>query len=54
MLEENPDSLVHNFLKLQVEKPTRGDWASSCVSDLRELKINISLEKIEVFIKGGA
>ena len=28
ILQENPDSQICKFLKLQIEKPTRGDWAS--------------------------
>ena len=31
---------------LQVREPSRGDWASTCVNDLKELKITISFEEI--------
>ena len=47
LLEENPESLIYKFLKLQFENPTKGDWASSCLDDLRALEINLSLEEIE-------
>ena len=51
ILEENPDSLIYKFLKLQLETPTRGDWASSCQNNLRDLKINLSLEEIRDMTK---
>jgi hypothetical protein len=31
ILNEKPDSLIYKFLQLQIENPTRGDWASSCI-----------------------
>ena len=51
LLEENPDSLTFKFLKLQLETPTRGDWASSCLRDLQELQINLSFEQIKKLSK---
>ena len=47
ILNEKPESLINKFLHLQFEQPTRGDWASSCVQDLKELKIELSLKEIE-------
>ena len=47
ILEENPDSQIHKFLRLQLENPTRGDWASSCQNDLKDLQINLSFEEIK-------
>ena len=47
ILNENPDSLIHKFYKLQLENPTRGDWASSCLEDLKYLEIDMSLEEIK-------
>ena len=43
-----PDSMIHNFVKLQFESPTRGDWASSCLDNLDYLNINMSLEEIKL------
>ena len=51
LLEENPESLIYQFLKLQFENPTKGDWASSCFNDLRALEINLSLEEIKNITK---
>ena len=48
ILNENPESLIYKFLQLQLEKPTRGDWASSCIKDLKELKIEMSFEEIKM------
>ena len=47
ILNENPDSLIHKVYKLQLENPTRGDWASSCLEDLKYLEIDMSLEEIK-------
>ena len=51
LLEENPSSLIYKFLKLQLENPTRGDWASSCQMALKDLQINLSYEEIEKMTK---
>ena len=47
ILNKNPESLINKFLMLQFQNPTRGDWASSCVKDLEDLKIDLSLKDIE-------
>ena len=47
ILEENEESLLRKFLQLQIEEPTKGDWASTCFKDLEELKISESLEEIK-------
>ena len=51
ILEENPQSLIRQFLFLQFENPTRGDWASSCLQDLKDLNIDMSLEDIQLSTK---
>ena len=51
ILNENPESLIFRFLQLQFENPTRGDWASTCMEDLKDLKINLSLKDIEKMSK---
>ena len=51
ILHENPESQINRFLKLQYENPTKGDWASSCVQDLKDLDIDISLEEIKTLPK---
>ena len=46
ILEENPESLIQRFVILQFRNPTKGNWASSCLQDLKELGLNISLQEI--------
>ena len=47
ILEESEDSLLRKFLKLQLDEPTRGDWASRCLIDLKELRISEPLTEIK-------
>ena len=39
ILSEKEECLVRKFHILQVKKPTKGDWASTCAENLKELKI---------------
>ena len=43
--------MIYKFLYLQLENPTRGDWASSCVDDLKDLKIEMKFETIKLISK---
>ena len=47
ILHEKPNSTLYKFIKLQFENPRRGDWMSSCLSDLEFLEIKISLNELE-------
>ena len=47
ILNEKPGSLIQRFVKLQLEKPIKGDWASSCLKSLDYLKLNFSIEEIK-------
>ena len=51
ILEEDESSLLSKFFKLQLEFPTKGDWASTCMNDLKELEIQESLEEIRLMTK---
>jgi hypothetical protein len=51
ILEEDESSLLSKFFKLQLEFPTKGDWASTCKNDLKELEIQESLEEIRLMTK---
>jgi hypothetical protein len=42
---ENEESLLSKKIWLQMNEPSRGDWASTCLSDLEELRIEESLEE---------
>ena len=46
ILHQEEKSMIFQFLKLQLEKPVRGDWASTCLKNLQDLGINLSLEEI--------
>ena len=35
------------MLILQLEKPTRGDWASSCMKDLENINLKLTLDEIK-------
>jgi hypothetical protein len=51
ILEEDESSLLSKFFKLQVEFLTKGDWASTCKNDLKELEIQESLKEIRLMTK---
>ena len=46
ILEEDNGSLLRKFFQLQVDEPTKGDWATKCFLDIKELNITESLEEI--------
>ena len=46
ILNENPDSMIYKFIMTQLKNPTRGDWVSSCLKDLKYLNINLKIEEI--------
>ena len=47
VLEQDSKSLINRFFKLQLNHPIKGDWASSCLEDLKYLEIRIELEEIK-------
>ena len=51
ILQQDPSSMIFKFFELQVTNPTRGDWASACFNDLKDLRINESLEEIKQMSK---
>ena len=46
ILNQDSESLISRFLQIQIEKPTKFDWISTCIKDLKKLKIEVSLEDI--------
>ena len=46
ILDEKSESLIQKFFQLQVEQPTKGDWASSCSNNLKQLEIYLSMNEI--------
>ena len=51
ILHENETSLLYKFFTLQLEMPTKGDWVSSCLNDLKELKILQTFAEIKLMRK---
>ena len=51
ILEEDEDSSLKKFLMLQLQEPSKGDWASTCMSDLKELNITQTFEEIKLMTK---
>ena len=47
ILSQDEDSLLYKFYMLQLEHSSKGDWAYTCLSDLKELNITESLEQIK-------
>ena len=51
ILNEEEDSLLRKFFMLQLEKSSKGDWAWTCVEDLRALNITESFDEIKNMTK---
>ena len=51
ILQQNEDSTLYKLFKLQLEAPSRGDWASTCLEDLKEFRITESMEEIKLMTK---
>ena len=47
ILDQEKDSLIYKFLNLQIQHPSRGDWASDCKKVMKHLFINLSIEEIK-------
>ena len=46
-MNENPDSQIYKVLQLQFQNPIKGDWASTCLQDIKDLEMDITLEEIK-------
>ena len=40
ILNENEQSMIRKFYELQLQKPTKGDWASTFAENIKQMKIN--------------
>ena len=47
ILNQNENSQIYKFFRLQLDYPTKGDWVSRCLIDLSELKIKKTLNEIK-------
>ena len=46
ILNQEEDSLMFKFLQLQIQNPSKGDWASSCKENLKDLDLELSFDEI--------
>ena len=51
ILHQSDESSLSQFFKLQIESPTRGDWASRIIQDLKDWEIFENFEAIKVMSK---
>ena len=47
ILHQPEESNIYRMLILQLENPTRGDWASSCMKDLENINLKLTLDEIK-------
>ena len=47
ILQEDENSLIHQFLIAQSENPSKSDWVTTVRNDLRDLEINLTFEDIK-------
>jgi hypothetical protein len=47
ILDQEEESMIYKCLTHQIENPTRFDWASTCVQDLKDLEIQMSFIDIK-------
>ena len=51
ILDQNEQSMVFKFLKLQFQQPIKNDWVSTCKKDLEEMNIDLKFEDIRMMKK---
>ena len=51
ILYEEEDSLVHSFLKTQLDNPTAGDWGNSCLESMEALNMELDISDIKIMKK---
>ena len=47
ILEQPEEATIRKIFYLQFEKPTRGDWASTCKKDIEKLNLKVTFEEIK-------
>ena len=47
ILNQNQDSMIYKFLRIQLESSVKGDWTTTCKENLIELDIGESFEDIQ-------
>ena len=46
-MNEKPDSQINQVWQIQIQNPIKGDWASTCLQDIKDLEMDITLEEIK-------
>ena len=47
ILNENPESLIHRFFKVQQNTRNQKDWVSKVINDLEELEVDIAFDTLK-------
>ena len=47
LLKEDPQSMVHRFLRTQIENRNTKDWTTTVLKDIEELDIKMNFEEIK-------
>ena len=48
ILDQEEHSSIRRVFELQLQYPTKNDWASDCLTNLKQMDINLSLEEIRL------
>ena len=40
--------MLYNFFQLQLKSPSKGDWVTGCLKNLKDLEIVLTLEEIQM------
>ena len=51
LLTQDEDSLLSSFFMAQRENPVSGDWTEQVKMDLEKIKLNMTLEAIQMISK---
>ena len=47
ILDQEEESTIYKLFNLQLQHPTKGDWASTTTNDMKHLNINLSMDEIK-------
>ena len=53
ILDEDEESMISKFVRLQQEQSVKGDWISTCFKDLKSLDMSVSLSEIRNMSKNS-
>ena len=47
ILDQEEESTIYKMFNLQLQHPTKGDWASTTSNDMKHLNINLSMDDVK-------